>query len=73
AALEALDCRAEDTVMIGDTSFDMLMAKAAGMHAVGVTWGFHTRSEIQAGGVDVMAESFAELNTELDRFGAMIG
>jgi len=73
AALEALDCRPEQTVMIGDTSFDMLMAKAAGMHAIGVTWGFHTRGEIEAGGADVMTETFAELNAELDRFGATIG
>jgi len=30
-----------DTVMIGDTSFDMEMARAAGVRAVGVSWGYH--------------------------------
>ncbi len=73
AALEALDCRPEETVMIGDTSFDMLMAKAAGLHAIGVTWGFHTREEIEVGGADLMVETFAELNAELDRFGGAAG
>lgn len=28
-------------VMIGDTEFDMHMAKAAGFHAIGVDWGYH--------------------------------
>jgi phosphoglycolate phosphatase len=34
------------TVMIGDTSFDMEMARAAKAYAIGVTWGFHTHDEI---------------------------
>lgn len=29
------------TVMIGDTSFDMEMARAAGVFAIGVSWGYH--------------------------------
>jgi phosphoglycolate phosphatase len=29
------------TVMIGDTSYDMAMARAAGVGAVGVAWGYH--------------------------------
>jgi phosphoglycolate phosphatase len=32
----------ETTAMIGDTSFDMAMARAAGAHAIGVAWGYHT-------------------------------
>jgi len=31
----------DQTVMIGDTSFDMEMARAAGVRAVGVSWGYH--------------------------------
>ena len=27
--------------MIGDTSYDMLMARNAGVHAIGVSWGYH--------------------------------
>ncbi len=29
------------TVMIGDTSFDMEMAKSAGVASIGVSWGYH--------------------------------
>lgn len=31
----------EDTVMVGDTSFDMQMAKAAKVRGIGVSWGYH--------------------------------
>jgi phosphoglycolate phosphatase len=40
----------ETTAMIGDTSFDMEMAHAAGTHAVGVAWGYHTPHELHAAG-----------------------
>ena len=37
-------------VMIGDTSYDMAMARAAGVTAIGVTWGYHEADElIEAG------------------------
>lgn len=44
------------TAMIGDTSFDMAMAKAAGCAAIGVAWGYHNRQELLDGGADVVAE-----------------
>ena len=31
----------ERSVMIGDTSFDMEMGKAAGFATIGVAWGYH--------------------------------
>ncbi len=50
---------AQDTVMIGDTSFDMQMARAAGVHGIGVSWGYHPVSAL----VDAshMLDAFAEL------------
>lgn len=50
-----------DSVVIGDTGFDMAMAKAAGMHAIGVAWGYHDRAELLARGADRVAEHPAEL------------
>lgn len=58
------------TVMIGDTSFDMAMARAAGCMAQGVSWGFHTREEIHAGGAHHVADDYAELGARLDAFAA---
>ncbi|MBT9447738.1 MAG: HAD-IA family hydrolase [Hyphomonadaceae bacterium] len=66
--IEAVGARAADTIMIGDTSFDMAMARAADTYAQGVTWGFHTVEEIQSGGAHHIAEDFVILRAELDRW-----
>jgi phosphoglycolate phosphatase len=45
----------ETTLMIGDTSFDMAMARAAGVTAIGVTWGYHDRHELLEAGAHHIA------------------
>jgi phosphoglycolate phosphatase len=52
---------ADRMVMIGDTSFDMLMAKAFGCQAIGVTWGYHTEAVLRESGADVLVSGFDEL------------
>jgi phosphoglycolate phosphatase len=49
------------TAMIGDTSFDMAMAKAAGARAVGIAWGYHEVHDLVNGGADVVADRVAML------------
>lgn len=56
---------ADRTLMIGDTGFDMAMARAAGAHALGVTWGYHDRSRLIQGGAEQIVDGFAELETAL--------
>jgi phosphoglycolate phosphatase len=51
----------ETTLMIGDTSFDMAMAKAAGVTAIGVAWGYHESRELEAAGADFIAETPADI------------
>ncbi|MGI8610938.1 MAG: HAD-IA family hydrolase [Sphingomicrobium sp.] len=47
----------ETTVVIGDTSFDMGMALAAGATGIGAGWGYHDERELlAAGAVAVAAE-----------------
>ena len=47
----------EMTVVIGDTSFDMAMARAAGARAIGAGWGYHQAHELlDAGAAAVAAE-----------------
>ncbi|HEV7276413.1 MAG TPA: HAD-IA family hydrolase [Devosiaceae bacterium] len=55
-----------ETVMIGDTIHDMRMARAAGVHAIGVAWGYHEVTELVAAGADTIVESFAELDGAID-------
>ena len=50
-----------DTVVIGDTSFDMEMARNAGAFAVGVTYGNHEPNVLRRSGAHVLIHSFAEL------------
>lgn len=51
----------EETVMIGDTSFDMLMARAAGVPAIGVSWGYHAVEALIEAGALKVAEDFPAL------------
>ncbi|UQZ89275.1 HAD family hydrolase [Deltaproteobacteria bacterium Smac51] len=47
---EALKVRPEECVYLGDSNVDMETAKAAGMYAVGATWGYRPKEElVQAG------------------------
>ena len=49
------------TVMIGDTSFDMLMARASGVRALGVSWGYHAPDDLHAAGAHAVATHPREL------------
>ncbi len=46
------------TVVIGDTSYDIEMAKAAGAHAIGVAWGYHPVDSLLAAGADTIVTDF---------------
>ena len=52
---------AADTYMIGDTSYDMAMAKAAGVHAIGVAWGYHKHDALRDAGAETIVADFAAL------------
>lgn len=56
--------KAADTAMIGDTMFDMEMAKAAGVAGIGVSWGYHDRSALD--GATCVIETFDQLPRALD-------
>ena len=55
AALADAGADATSSVMIGDASYDMAMAKAAGVTAIGVAWGYHAPEELMAAGADFVA------------------
>ena len=48
------------TVVLGDTSFDMAMARAASAHALGVAWGYHPPQELEAHGAHRVLHAYAE-------------
>lgn len=59
----------DTTVMIGDTSFDMAMARAAGVTAIGVAWGYHAPEELRAAGAHHVAHHPRDI-LALTRIGA---
>ena len=61
AALDAVGCRPGDAVMIGDTAFDMDMARAAGVATIAVSWGYHPVDRLEAAAPDVMVHDMAAL------------
>lgn len=52
---------ASETVMIGDTAFDMALAHAAGARAIGVAWGYHDVSDLIDAGAQIVATEVLEL------------
>ena len=66
-ALAETGCTAAETVVVGDTSFDMAMARAAGARAIGVAWGYHERGELLAAGAELVLEQAADLPPALSR------
>ncbi|MGB3721855.1 MAG: HAD-IA family hydrolase [Pacificimonas sp.] len=51
----------EDTVMIGDTVFDMALAANANVRALGVAWGYHAPEELTEAGAEIVADDYAAL------------
>ena len=51
----------ELTAVIGDTSFDMEMARAAGATPIGVAWGYHPAEELTAAGAVAILRHPSEL------------
>ncbi len=47
--------------VIGDTVYDIRMARAAGASAIGVTWGYHEPEELDAAGADCVVTRVAEV------------
>ncbi len=57
AIASELNVSPEDILYVGDTSIDMETANRANMYAVGVTWGFRSREELEEHGADIIVDS----------------
>jgi phosphoglycolate phosphatase len=66
AALFEAGALPAQAVMIGDTSFDMLMARSARVAAIGVAWGYHAPAELLASGALSVAETVAALSLAME-------
>ena len=70
AAMSEAGVNAARAVMIGDTSFDMEMARAARAHALGVGWGYHPVDVLGRSGAAAIATDFNELTRMIEEWAA---
>lgn len=66
-ALDQLGASKEESVLIGDTRFDVLGAKEAGIDCIGVTYGFGTREELETAGAVAVVDTAKEAEVYLER------
>jgi pyrophosphatase PpaX len=61
-AAERMSADPAATAYVGDSPYDIRAAKAAGMHAIGVSWGrIHDRASLEAEKPDAVVDSAEEL------------
>ena len=52
--LAALGADRGDAVVVGDTTYDIDMARAAGMRPIGVRWGYHPVAALREAGAELL-------------------
>jgi phosphoglycolate phosphatase len=65
-AMQATGSEPAETVMLGDTVFDMQAAMQARATGIGVAWGCHPREDLRRAGADLVIEDYAEFLGWLD-------
>lgn len=53
--------RADNMIMVGDTKFDVLGAKAHGIPCIGVSWGYGSVEEMHEAGATAIADTMEQL------------
>ncbi|SDL09335.1 HAD-IA family hydrolase [Aliiruegeria lutimaris] len=66
-AMAETGVEAPNAVMIGDTTFDIEMGRAAGLRTIGVGWGYHPTEALVAAGADEVVASYAALTPALHK------
>ena len=67
AALAETGADAADSVIVGDTTFDMEMGRAAGIAPLGVAWGYHGAADLASAGAVRVIGDFGALDGALAR------
>ena len=62
-ALAATGATPKNAIFIGDTTFDIEMARAAQLRSIGVGWGYHQPEQLMAAGAHRVAKAVDELRS----------
>ncbi len=57
---------AENTLMVGDTTYDIQMALAANVRAVGVSWGYHDSIKLNEAGAHYILDHISHIRKVID-------
>lgn len=60
-AMAETGVHADNTLMLGDTTFDMAMAGSAGVRAIGVSWGYHRVPALREVGAQAIIDRIEDL------------
>lgn len=71
AALDAVGLTADRAVMVGDTTYDMDMARYASVSGIGVDWGYHPAPDLVAVGAETVLSAFDQLIPYLNKTGRL--
>ena len=66
-AMADLGVSAEQSIMVGDTTFDLDVASAAGVASVAVSWGVHSTEVLEGRSPSALVFTMTELEAELNR------
>ena len=67
-AMEAVGATPDGTAMVGDSTYDMAMARAAGVLPIGVAWGFQPVAALRESGALAIVDTYPALRPVLERF-----
>lgn len=65
-AMKEMGATPAETLMIGDTVFDIELAANAGVRSIGVEWGYHEPKDLVAAGAARLVRSYDELEAAID-------
>lgn len=60
-AMQELEFQPQETIFIGDSTYDMIAGRAAGTHCLGIAWGYHTVPQLVDAGAHKIAERVDEI------------
>ena len=64
-AMDETGATPHQTIMIGDTTYDIEMARAANVGALGVTWGYHLPQELEDAGAHLLIHDYEAMPAAL--------
>lgn len=67
AAMAEVGVTPDNALMVGDSLHDAVMARRAGVPFLGVAWGYHAPSVLEAAGAKAIVRAFSDIEAVIDQ------